>query len=879
MDNIGSHPRQLFDDKSYFGWSDEILPHLTSPDVATEYLPEPPTFIQNRLPSGKKNICGCVKKKHKDVTVYLLEADLWKRFNRLGTEMIITKKGRRVFPIPSYALCDLDPEKLYNVTLEIISVDNAIHKFINGEWMSSKEGVHYYPTPTPGRSTYLHPFSPNTGAHWTREAVVFSGLKISNNLDALGTIVLQSMRKYQMNLVIAELGGHMEVRIPQPETQFVAVTQYQNDQVTQMKIEHNPFANGFRFASNKKDKSKRQSSHSQDTETESDSGPRVVNPSPQRSPSVQSPNKPKPDANFRNTPRMGGPQDKHPAINAQRDLNYPDYLKPETYDTYGTSHYPHGYTVPDRSHKKWLHHLITNTAPQTGPLYIPYNDRVDLTNSLNMASYMCQRMGGNPLAQVRHLGQMNTGKELSPLSLVKKRKLKEDATGCFPVNDARYPSYEGKDDVDVVRIRDDVCLAAREPDFEPVIKGLVDPGMKQEKISDNPNVDLPGHSAGASESEQPNDLTPRIKLDELTDLHKKNCATEQNTTPCVKPEVILKNSELWATTHEVVVSSEGRPMFPFINLSISNLDHKRSYYISLELTPASSWLYDYTDHEWTPSLETTNEHRVTPYQHPDNPRSGREWESGVVFDRLRLSTSRQGKNMVKVQLRRQYFPEVTIRTGVQTWRYPLKDAMFITVSIDRSQFLQPRTSELTSSKAVDSPRSDSENLNRSSQRKQTNPKKMCTDVSRAGLIQPAPSAPGTDWVTPCSEQGRQHVMARTLTEGMQLTAHDEGLLDMEVDASRQFPRKETWKQSTSGDDRGSDATNVRTDAFTATHGAALSQESPSSIPSAQQNNISLGGSVGEQHQEDTIHAVINPEHLRSPVKEHLFNSTDADMCR
>ncbi len=32
-----------------------------------------------------------------------------------------------------------------------------------------------------------------------------------------------------------------------PETDFVAVTAYQNDVITQMKIDHNPFARGFQI--------------------------------------------------------------------------------------------------------------------------------------------------------------------------------------------------------------------------------------------------------------------------------------------------------------------------------------------------------------------------------------------------------------------------------------------------------------------------------------------------------------------------------------------------------------------------------------------------------------------------------------------------------
>ncbi|ETN71428.1 T-box, partial [Necator americanus] len=41
-------------------------------------------------------------------------------------------------------------------------------------------------------------------------------------------------------------------RIRIPETEFVAVTAYQNSTITQLKIEHNPFAKGFRDGGERK---------------------------------------------------------------------------------------------------------------------------------------------------------------------------------------------------------------------------------------------------------------------------------------------------------------------------------------------------------------------------------------------------------------------------------------------------------------------------------------------------------------------------------------------------------------------------------------------------------------------------------------------------
>ncbi|KAJ8255354.1 hypothetical protein GJAV_G00203910 [Gymnothorax javanicus] len=68
-------------------------------------------------------------------------------------------------------------------------------------------------------------------------------------------VVLQSLHKYQPRLHVVEVNedGTEDSSQPGriqtftfPETQFIAVTAYQNTDITQLKIDHNPFAKGFR---------------------------------------------------------------------------------------------------------------------------------------------------------------------------------------------------------------------------------------------------------------------------------------------------------------------------------------------------------------------------------------------------------------------------------------------------------------------------------------------------------------------------------------------------------------------------------------------------------------------------------------------------------
>uniref|UniRef100_A0A671MWH2 T-box brain protein 1-like n=1 Tax=Sinocyclocheilus anshuiensis TaxID=1608454 RepID=A0A671MWH2_9TELE len=110
-----------------------------------------------------------------------------------------------------------------------------------------------------GNRVYMHPDSPNTGAHWMRQEISFGKLKLTNNKGASSNstqmIVLQSLHKYQPRVHVIEINksGDEETSDPDrvqtftfPETQFIAVTAYQNTDITQLKIDHNPFAKGFR---------------------------------------------------------------------------------------------------------------------------------------------------------------------------------------------------------------------------------------------------------------------------------------------------------------------------------------------------------------------------------------------------------------------------------------------------------------------------------------------------------------------------------------------------------------------------------------------------------------------------------------------------------
>ncbi|XP_072043865.1 uncharacterized protein [Amphiura filiformis] len=183
--------------------------------------------------------------------ITLVNSDLWKKFNRCGTEMILNRAGRRMFPSMLVTVNGLEESVVYRIRLHIAPADGQRYKFINCQWLpvGKADGE--------TACTYFeHHDSPNTGAFWMKGNVSFSKLKITNNKENVErNIVLNSMHKYIPRIVIIrEVSPVSDVTQPQvtyfsfPETAFIAVTAYQNQQITQLKIQNNPFAKAFRDA-------------------------------------------------------------------------------------------------------------------------------------------------------------------------------------------------------------------------------------------------------------------------------------------------------------------------------------------------------------------------------------------------------------------------------------------------------------------------------------------------------------------------------------------------------------------------------------------------------------------------------------------------------
>ncbi|KAM4696424.1 T-box transcription factor TBX22 [Rhinophrynus dorsalis] len=171
--------------------------------------------------------------------------------------MIITKAGRRMFPSVRVKAKGLDPSKQYYIAMDVIPVDSKRYRYVyhSSQWMVAGNTDHSCITPR----LYIHPDSPCSGETWMRQIISFDRVKLTNNeMDDKGHIILQSMHKYKPRVHIIVQDSRFDISQIQSlpaegvktfsfkETEFTTVTAYQNQQITKLKIDRNPFAKGFR---------------------------------------------------------------------------------------------------------------------------------------------------------------------------------------------------------------------------------------------------------------------------------------------------------------------------------------------------------------------------------------------------------------------------------------------------------------------------------------------------------------------------------------------------------------------------------------------------------------------------------------------------------
>uniref|UniRef100_A0A8C5NR55 T-box transcription factor 3 n=1 Tax=Junco hyemalis TaxID=40217 RepID=A0A8C5NR55_JUNHY len=168
---------------------------------------------------------------------------------------------RRMFPPFKVRCTGLDKKAKYILLMDIVAADDCRYKFHNSRWMVAGKA-----DPEMPKRMYIHPDSPATGEQWMSKVVTFHKLKLTNNISDKhgfvscawrgGGTILNSMHKYQPRFHIVRANDILKLPYSTfrtyvfPETEFIAVTAYQNDKITQLKIDNNPFAKGFRDTGN-----------------------------------------------------------------------------------------------------------------------------------------------------------------------------------------------------------------------------------------------------------------------------------------------------------------------------------------------------------------------------------------------------------------------------------------------------------------------------------------------------------------------------------------------------------------------------------------------------------------------------------------------------
>ncbi|XP_061188039.1 T-box transcription factor TBX6-like [Saccostrea echinata] len=189
---------------------------------------------------------NCIPLINGPITMSMTEAKLWYKFLKVGTEMIINRTGRRMFPYVEFSLRGVDPVGLYDVIFDIIPASNKSFKFLSNKWIpigKKEEEFKNYP--------FKHPDSPRIGSEWMTRKISFEKVKLSNKPGTkAGIFTLHTFQKYLVRISIVRHERDDEVSVvefPIRATTFIAVTAYNNREVTKLKINSNPYSKGFRF--------------------------------------------------------------------------------------------------------------------------------------------------------------------------------------------------------------------------------------------------------------------------------------------------------------------------------------------------------------------------------------------------------------------------------------------------------------------------------------------------------------------------------------------------------------------------------------------------------------------------------------------------------
>ncbi|XP_075743881.1 T-box transcription factor TBX6 [Rhipicephalus microplus] len=217
------------------------LPLLPSAALPSPFQPRNPEPVVHpaQLP------CAALDNVH----LTLENKELWTRFYLLGNEMIITRPGRRMFPVMRVKVTGMEPTSYYMMLMTFVARDHYRYRFLSNCWLPVETATD---PPASESNMYLHESGPCLGAKWMLAPVDFGAVKLTNQKsNSSQKVMLQSMRKYVPYIHVFAGSDVQQLDFRRfktfmfPETEFISVTSYQNDQIIALKIQNNPYARSF----------------------------------------------------------------------------------------------------------------------------------------------------------------------------------------------------------------------------------------------------------------------------------------------------------------------------------------------------------------------------------------------------------------------------------------------------------------------------------------------------------------------------------------------------------------------------------------------------------------------------------------------------------
>lgn len=224
---------------------------IATPLMTTQHCDDQPVHSATNT-NMADTLCSPETNMDTKIQVTLVNDSVWQEFHSIGTEMLLTRQGRRMFPFCRYRITGMNPHLLYVLIMDFHLMDEYRYRWtVGGRLPGGPSEVHE----SRGR-VYTHPSSPRQGAVWMDNPVVFGTVKLTSDLlNDDGLVVLHSNHRYIPRLHIVPFDPNEKNTVSLdnsktqtfmfPQTEFYAVSCYQNPRLIKLKIKHNPFARQF----------------------------------------------------------------------------------------------------------------------------------------------------------------------------------------------------------------------------------------------------------------------------------------------------------------------------------------------------------------------------------------------------------------------------------------------------------------------------------------------------------------------------------------------------------------------------------------------------------------------------------------------------------